>query len=85
MVVVTPPGHLHRDVSLEKVLMTDEPVKRKKFEISKEFRDHLGSLQDKKAVDRIKELCGRVEKLVVQLGISNRCTEFVTDADLAIP
>jgi len=65
--------------------MTDEPVKRKKFEIPKEFQDHLESLQDREAVDRIKELCGRVEELVARLGISGQCTGFVTDGDLAIP
>ena len=78
-------GHLHRDVSLGNTLMTDEPVGMKKFEIPKEFRDHLESLQNKEAVGRINELCSRVEQLVAQLGISDQCTGFVTDGDLAIP
>ena len=64
--------------------MTDEPVERKKFEIPEGFREHLESLQDKEAVGRINELCRRVEKLVAQLGISDQCTGFVTDGDLAI-
>ena len=65
--------------------MTDKPVKGKKFEIPKEFQDHLESLQDQKAVEGIKELCRKVEELADGLGISDQCTAFVTDGDLAIP
>jgi hypothetical protein len=64
--------------------MTDDPVKRKKFEIPEEFLKHLESLQDQKAVEAIKELCKEVEDLVGKLGISDQCTAFVTDGDLAI-
>jgi hypothetical protein len=65
--------------------MTDKPVKREKFEIPKEFLEHLESLQDQKAVEAIKELCRQVKDLVDTLGISDQCTAFVTDGDLAIP
>ena len=64
--------------------MADEPVKRKEFEIPQEFRDHFGSFRDTKAKDKIEELCNRVEEHVVRLGISDKCTGFVTDGDLAI-
>jgi len=65
--------------------MVDEPVERKRFEIPKDFQDHLESLQDKKAVEVIKELCKRVEELAEGLGISEQCTAFITDGDLAVP
>ena len=77
-------GHLHRDVSLGNTLMTDEPVKKKKFEIPEGFREHLESLQDKEAVRKINELCSKVEELVARLGISDQCTGFITDGDLSI-
>ena len=64
--------------------MTDEPAERKKFEIPKEFQDHV-DLLDQDAAHTIKGLCKRVERLVVRLGISNQCIGFVTDGDLAIP
>jgi len=76
-------GHLHRDVSIGNVLMTDKPVKGKEFGIPEKFRDHVKSL-DPEAVDAIEKLCRRVEKLVKELGISDECTGFVTDGDLAI-
>lgn len=76
-------GHLHRDVSLGNVLMTDKPAERKKFEIPKEFQDHVASL-GQNAADMIGGLCRRVEELVVKLRISNQCTGFVTDGNLAI-
>ena len=63
--------------------MTDEPVKRKKFEIPDEFGKHLSSLQDQKAVDGIRGLCEQVEELVEKLGISDHYFSFVTDGDLA--
>ena len=65
--------------------MVDEPVERKTFEIPKEFQDHLEPLQDKKAVGVIKDLCKRVVELVDRLGISEQCTAFITDGDLAVP
>ena len=77
-------GHLHRDVSLGNTLMTNEPVKRKKFEIPEQFDDHIGSLQNQEEVEAIRKLCRRVEELVAQLGISDQCTGFITDGDLAI-
>jgi len=65
--------------------MTDEPVKMKEFEIPKEFQDHINSLRlDRGVADTIRGLCRRVEELVVKLGISDQCTGFVTDGDLAI-
>jgi hypothetical protein len=64
--------------------MMDEPAKRKRFEIPEEFLDHLPSLQDKKAVEVIKELCRQVEGFAEKLGISDQCVGFVTDGDLAI-
>jgi len=63
--------------------MTDEPAERKEFEIPKKFQDHVDLLgQD--VADTIGGFCRRVEGLVVKLGISNQCTGFVTDGDLAI-
>ncbi|KAF9644543.1 hypothetical protein BDM02DRAFT_3190520 [Thelephora ganbajun] len=62
-------GHLHRDISIGNILMTDEPVKRKKFE---------------EAAEEIAELCKQVEEIVAQLDISDQCIAFVTDGDLAI-
>ena len=59
-------------------------MKRKKFEIPEEFQDHLESLQDKEAAKAIKELCKQVEDLACKLGISDQCTAFITDGDLAI-
>ena len=64
--------------------MTDEPVKRKRFEIPEDFRTHLSSLQDQKAVKRIEELCEDIKNVVAELGISDQCTAFFTDGDLAI-
>ena len=64
--------------------MTDEPVKMEKFEIPKKFHDHLSSLQDQKTVEVVKGLCRQVEENVVRLGISDQCTAFITDGDLAI-
>lgn len=63
--------------------MMDKPVKRK-FEIPKEFWDHLLSLQDKETVEMVKKLCKRVEELVEKLEISDQCIAFVMDGDLAI-
>ena len=40
--------------------MMDKPMKRKKFEIPKEFWDHLLSLQDKETVEMVKKLCKQV-------------------------
>ena len=37
--------------------MMDKPVKRKKFEIPKEFWDPLLLLQDKETVEMVKKLC----------------------------
>jgi len=64
--------------------MTDEPVKRKKFEIPKAFEDHLTLLQDQMTVEVIRGLCRKVKELVDMLGISDECIAFVTDGDLAI-
>ena len=63
--------------------MANEPAERKEFEIPKKFQDHVNSL-DQDAADTIRKLCGRVEALVVKLGISDQCTGFVTDGDLAV-
>ena len=54
--------YLHRDISLRNILMADEPVKMRRFEIPREFHDHLSSLQDQKAVDMVKGLCRQVEE-----------------------
>ena len=58
-------------------------MERKEFEIPKGFQDHVDSL-DQDAAGTITGLWRRVEELVVELGISNQCTGFVTDGDLAI-
>ena len=63
--------------------MTDKPVKREKFEIPKEFHDHLSSLQDQKAVEAIQDLCRKIKEAVAKLGISDQCTAFVTDSNHA--
>jgi len=64
--------------------MTDEAVKRKKFEIPKAFENHLSLLQGQTMVDVIRGLCRKVEELVDKLGISDECIAFITDGDLAI-
>ena len=61
--------------------MVDEPVKMKKFEIPQEFRNHVDSLANKVEIE---QLCERVGELVGKLGISDLCSAFVTDGDLAI-
>ena len=77
-------GYLQRDVSIGNVLMTEQPAKRKAFEIPKEFLAHLSSLGDGPLVTKILGLCKRVEELVAELGISDECIGFMTDGDLAI-
>ena len=64
--------------------MTDEPVKRKRFEIPEDFHTHVSSLRDQEAAKKIEELCKDIEKVVAELGISDQCTAFFTDGDLAI-
>lgn len=65
--------------------MTANPVKRKVFEVPEKFLEHLSSLKDKKMADKVRALCERVEELVAELGISDECTGFIIDGDLAIP
>lgn len=77
-------GYLHRDISLGTVLMIDEPVEGKRFEIPKEFRDHLSSLQDRGKAEELEKLCDRVEELAASLGISNKPSAVVTSGDLAV-
>jgi len=66
-------------------------VKRRVFEVPEEFLKHLSSLKgedkdkDKKMAGETEALCERVEQLVTKLGISDECTGFITDGDLAIP
>jgi len=64
--------------------MTTNPVERKAFEIPEVFLAHLSSLEDKSLVAEILALCKRVEQLVAELGISDRCMGFITDGDLAM-
>ena len=77
-------GYLHRDVSIESVFMTKEPVKRKTFEMPEGFMDHLFSLGDGLATAEILGLYGQVEQLVARLGISNECTGFIADGDTVV-
>ena len=78
-------GHLHRGISLRNILMADELVKGRRFKIPREFHDHLSSLQDQKAVEAIKDLCGKIEEAVAKLGISDQCTAFITDSNHVTP
>ena len=66
--------------------MTDKPVKREKFEIPQSFRKSLSLLNktNSKEVTKIRRLCREIEKVVAKLGISDQCTAFITDGDLAI-
>ena len=64
--------------------MTTNPVKRKAFEIPEEFLVHLSSLEDESLVAEIRALCKRVEQLVAELGISDKCIGFIADGDLAM-
>jgi len=64
--------------------MTTTPVERKTFEIPEEFLAHLSSLEDKPLVVEIRALCKRVEQLVAELGIFDKCIGFITDGDLAM-
>ena len=77
-------GCLHRDLSIRNVLMTTKPVKREAFKVSEKFLEYVSSIKDKKFVGEIQALCERVEQLVVELGVSDECTRFITDRDLAI-
>ena len=77
-------GYLQSDVSIGNVLMTEQPAKRKAFEVPEEFLAHLSSLGDGSLAARILVLCKRVEQLVAELGISDECIGFVADGDLAI-
>ena len=63
--------------------MVEKPVKREAFKIPKEFLAHLSSLGDGLLVAKIQALCGRVEELVAELGISDECIGFIIDGDLA--
>jgi len=65
--------------------MTEKPIKGKAFEVPEQFLNHLSSIKDKRLADEIRALCERVKQLVVELGISDECTGFITDGDLAIP
>jgi len=78
-------GYIHRDPSIGNVLTTANPVKRKVFEVPEKFLDHLSLLKDKGMEGEIRVLCERVKQLVVELGISDECTGFIIDGDLAIP
>src|ERR1700753_73999 len=76
---------MHQDISIGNVLMVTKPVKQREFEVPEQFLEHLSVMEDKEAVSEIRTLCERVKELVVELGISDECTGFVTDGDLAIP
>lgn len=65
--------------------MTANPVKRKAFEVPESFLDHLSTLKDKEMAGETRALCKRVKQLVVELGISDECTGFIIDGDLAVP
>ena len=77
-------GHLHRDPSLGNVLLA--PVEETKpFEIPEKFLTHVSSLKDEKAAEEIKELCGKVEKLVGKLDLPIESHAVIGDGDLAVP
>ena len=76
---------MHRDISIGNVLMTTKPVKQREFEVPEELYEQLSSMADQELVGEIRTLCERVKELVVKLRISDECTGFVTDGDLAIP
>jgi len=65
--------------------MTAKPMKRKEFEVPRDFLDSLPSMVEQELVGEIQVLCDRVKELVKDLGISDECIGFITDGDLAIP
>ncbi|KAF9645173.1 hypothetical protein BDM02DRAFT_3189948 [Thelephora ganbajun] len=78
-------GHLHRDISLGNVLVTNEPVKRKKYEIFEESEDHVHSLQDRQVGKEITISCEQVKpEIVIKPDISDQCIAFVTGRDLTV-
>ena len=75
-------GYLHRDPSIGNILMTTKPVKRKVFKVPEKF---LEQLEGKEFADETMALCEQVKQRVVELGITDECTGFIIDGDLAIP
>lgn len=86
-------GFLHRDISINNVLMLDKPSKRMKFEVRRYdalalknvARDELVELLLKRmSMDRTSDIISEVERLLGELGTSDMCTGFVIDGDLAV-
>ncbi|KAF5345238.1 hypothetical protein D9757_014076 [Collybiopsis confluens] len=65
-------GFQHRDISIGNVLMVDEPIESAHFHI-----DTLGDASDRDVRVNILSLCK-------DLNISNQCTGFVIDGDMAV-
>ncbi|KAF5378967.1 hypothetical protein D9757_009088 [Collybiopsis confluens] len=66
-------GYQHRDISIGNVLMTDEPIEGAHFQI--DILDDASATRDVRL--NILSLCK-------ELNISNRCTGFVIDGDMAV-
>ncbi|KAF5346101.1 hypothetical protein D9757_014022 [Collybiopsis confluens] len=65
-------GFQHRDISIGNVLMVDNPIESARFHI-----DTLGGASDRDVLLNILSLCK-------DLNISNQCTGFVIDGDMAV-
>ena len=76
-------GYLHRDLSLGNVLMLSVG-KEKGFEIPEEFITHLTTLENKEAVEEIKEQCKGIQEIVAQMKIPNKPCAVIGDGDLAV-
>jgi hypothetical protein len=76
-------GYLHRDISNGNILMSGQTCEEEKVQDTpRSSENHLSLLQDRKAVEAIKELCMQVKDLTdMMLGISDQCTASVTDGD----
>lgn len=85
----------HRDISLGNVLMLDKAVKTLKFKVQRyeadllplkdESKDELVTLLlEQMSMDRTSDIALEVEQLLGDLGISDMCTGFVIDGDMAV-
>lgn len=81
-------GHLHRDLSLGKILIKPAEfqkggTERKGFEIPEEFLDGISSWSEKDAKE-IQDLCRNVQEIVARLGISTEPSAVIMDSDLSV-
>jgi len=73
------------DISINNVLMTENPVKGNAFTVPRKFLDDLPLLEDASFGSDVLGLCTKVEQLVAELVISNEYIGFVTYGDPARP